>query len=244
MHRQHHMIPSAAMDRHVHLWVYGHYGPPIVVFPSAAGFAHEWDAQGMVAALAPLINAGKIKLYCPESNVSHSWTAKHDPRHRVRAHQVYEQFVMHELLPWIARDCNHEVIPVGTAGCSLGGFYAANFALKYPDRFFYALCMSGRYQMTNFTGGYSNSDIYFNNPIAFTRNLHGEALNHVRRTHLALVCGRGRWEEGCIEETIELGQILQQKGVPCDLDIWGHDSSHQWPWWHRQAVYHLNKRFG
>jgi len=38
--------------------VYGHFGPPVVVFPSAAGFAHEWDRQGMLAVLAPLVDGG------------------------------------------------------------------------------------------------------------------------------------------------------------------------------------------
>ena len=62
------------MGRSVHVWCFGHYGHPVVVFPSAAGFAHEWQAQGMVEALEPMIQAGRIKLYCPESNVAEAWT--------------------------------------------------------------------------------------------------------------------------------------------------------------------------
>ena len=31
------------------------------------------------------------------------------------------------------------------------------------------------------------------------------------------------------------------KGVSHWRDIWGRDSAHQWPWWKRQAVYHLSK---
>ena len=244
MHKRHEMIPSQAMGRHIHVWCYGHFGPPLVVFPSAAGFAHEWDAQGMIEALAPLINAGKLKLYCPESNVSHTWTGKGDPAARVRGHLAYEIFVIKELFPWIAADCNQERIPIGTAGCSLGGFYAANFALKYPRYVNFALAMSGRYQITHFTGGFSNADIYFNNPIAYVSNLAGEHLERVRQTQINLVCGRGAWEEGCIEETIALGEILVKKGIPNEVDIWGADSAHQWPWWRKQAMFHLNKRFG
>ena len=176
MHKRHEMIGSQAMNRHVHVWCYGHYGPPLIVFPSAAGFAHEWDAHGMIDALAPLINAGKLKLYCAESNVSKSWTAKNDPRVRMMHHQAYEQFVIKELMPWIAADCRQEFIRVGVMGCSLGGFYAANFALKFPEHIFWSLAMSGRYLMTNFTQGFSNQDVYFNNPIAFVSNLHGEHL--------------------------------------------------------------------
>ncbi|MDJ0841373.1 MAG: alpha/beta hydrolase-fold protein [Acidobacteriota bacterium] len=244
MHKRHEMIPSRAMGRHIHVWCYGHYGPPLIAFPSAAGFAHEWDAQGMTEVLAPLINGGKLKLYCPESNVSHTWTGKGDPAHRARGHLAYEVFIIKELIPWIAADCHQDQIEVGASGCSLGGFYAANFALKYPEYFNYALAMSGRYQMTHFTGGFSNGDIYFNNPLAYVPNLEGEYLHRVQQTHVSLVCGRGQWEEGCIEETIALGEILKRKEIPNEVDIWGRDSSHQWPWWRRQALYHLGRRYG
>jgi esterase/lipase superfamily enzyme len=105
--------------------------------------------------------------------------------------------------------------------------------------------MSGRYQTTHFTSGYNNSDIYFNNPVAFVSNLQGPYLERVaHHTHLSLVCGQGQWEEGCIEETILLGKILAGKGIPHTLDIWGHDSRHDWDWWRRQAWYHLSNRYG
>jgi len=243
MHKRHEMVPSKVMSRYVHLWCYGHYGAPILVFPSAAGFAHEWDAQGMVDTLAPLINGGKIKLYCTESNVSEAWTRPGQPQHRIRAHMAFETYIVEELAAWIASDCRHERIPIGVTGCSMGGFYAANFALKHPETFNYALSMSGRYNMTHFTAGFSNADVYFNNPMAYVANLEGAYLDRVRQTFVTLVCGRGAWEEGCIEETIALGQILERKGVPCQVDLWGHDSSHEWPWWRRQALYHLGKRY-
>ena len=56
------------MGRGMHLWKYGHFGPPLLVFPSAAGMAHEWEAHGMVEALEPWLETGKLKLYCTETN--------------------------------------------------------------------------------------------------------------------------------------------------------------------------------
>ena len=35
----HEMIPSQPMGRRMHLWRFGHWGTPILVFPSAAGMA-------------------------------------------------------------------------------------------------------------------------------------------------------------------------------------------------------------
>lgn len=246
MRRRHELLDSPAMGRKMHLWCFGHFGAPILVFPSAAGFAHEWDRQSMVEALAPLIDGGKIKLYCPESNVSQTWTDKEThPRVRIQRHLAYEAFILSDLVPAIRRDCHSTGIRIAAAGTSLGAYYAANVALKRPEIFHYALCMSGRYQITHFTGGYSDTDVYFNNPLAYVSNLEGEHLERVRaNTHLTLVCGQGAWEEGCIEETHALANVLAAKGISHHRDIWGHDVSHDWIWWKRQAVLHLNKTFG
>ena len=243
-------VQSPQLGRAVSLWSYGHWGPPLVVFPTAAGFAHEWEAQGMVEALAPWLEAGQLKLYCPESNVAESWTKKeNDPAWRIERHRLYEKFVVETLVPHIREDCNSpagsQAMNLMTAGASLGGFYSANIALKYPEIFRWALCMSGRYLMTHFTEGFSNLEVYLNNPLAYVQGLAGEPLERVRRhTRITLVCGQGPFEEGCIEETQALADLFESKGIPHDRDIWGHDVAHNWVWWKRQAQYHLSRRLG
>ena len=242
----HEMIPSQAMGRRMHLWRYGHWGKPMLVFPSAAGMAHEWDAQGMVETLGDLLAGGRLKLYCTESNVAEAFTRREGhPAWRIQRHLAFERYVLNELVPWIRADCRSADVRLAVAGCSLGAYYAATFALKHPDVFDYALCMSGRYEIRHFTDGFDSPDVYLNNPLAFVRNLDGDDLERVRRgTRLALVCGQGRWEEGCIEETHALGDLLRAKGVPCTKDLWGHDVEHGWNWWRRQARYHLANAFG
>lgn len=246
MKRRHELIQSTAMGRRMNVWCFGHFGQPLLVFPSAAGFAHEWDVQGMVEILEPLIDAGRLKLYCPESNVSQAWTNKTEPLPiRMKAHLAYERFILDDMVPAIRRDCNSESIRIATSGCSLGAMYAANFTLKNPEIFNYALCLSGRYKATHFTGGQTSLEVYYNDPIAYVSNMKGETLERVQRhTFLSMVCGQGPWEEGCIEETQLLCDIFEAKGIPHTRDIWGRDSAHQWDWWHRQAWYHLANRFG
>ncbi|MEM7051324.1 MAG: alpha/beta hydrolase-fold protein [Acidobacteriota bacterium] len=242
----HDLIPSRAMDRSINIWRFGHWGRPLLVFPSAAGMAHEWRAHGMVDTLGSLVGGGKLKLYCTESNVAEAWTRKdHSPEWRIRRHMAFERYVLDDLVPFIRADCRSPKIRIGVTGCSLGAFYAALFALKFPEVFDYALCMSGRYEARNFTDGFSNLDVYFNNPLAFVPSLEGEDLERVRRhTHLTLVCGQGKWEEGCIEETQAMGSLLEAKGISHFRDIWGHDVSHDWEWWQRQARHHLGQRYG
>jgi len=245
MNGRHQLIDSPQLGRQVHIWTYGYYGWPVVVFPSAAGFAHEWQAHGMVDLLDPLLRSGRIKLYCPESNVAEAWTRKEtDPEWRIQRHILYERWVTETLVPWVRADCRTPEIPLATTGCSLGGMYAANFALKYPTTFTWALCMSGRYDVRQINGGHNSQSVYFNNPLAYVPNLQGEALSRIRQnTHVVLVCGRGAFEEGCIEETLALGAVLKQKQIPSETDIWGPESRHDWAWWKKHLTKHMWRRF-
>jgi esterase/lipase superfamily enzyme len=96
-----------------------------------------------------------------------------------------------------------------------------------------------------FADGYQGPDVYFNNPIAYLPGLGGEALERVRRhVHLILVCGQGRWEEGNVEDTQRLSDLLAAKGISHEHDLWGRDVDHEWTWWRRQARYHLSRAFG
>jgi esterase/lipase superfamily enzyme len=240
------MIPSQIMGRHMHMWRFGHYGAPLLAFPSASGMAHEWQAHGMVDALSDLIDRGKLKLYCTESNVAEAWTNRDaDPAWRVQRHMAFERYIVDELVPLIRNDCNSTEIPVAACGTSLGAYYSANFSLKYPEIFRFALCLSGRYDISWLTGGYVNQDIYFNNPISYLPGLDGDELARVRaHAHLVLVCGQGKWEDGNIEDTHRLADALTAKGISHERDLWGPDVSHEWEWWRRQAALHLGRAYG
>lgn len=243
MFRQHDLVPSEHMGRRMHVWRYGHFGPPLLVMPSAAGMAHEWEAHGMVEKLGDYLEGGKLKLYCSESNVAEAWTRKDsDPRWRIQRHMAFERYVVEELVPKIREDCASDSIPIAITGTSLGALYAANFALKFPEIFRWALCLSGRYDVAWLTDGYVDGDVYFSNPVAYVPGLEGDALERVRRnTHLTLVCGQGRWEEGNIEDTHRLADLLEAKGIPHERDLWGHDVDHSWTWWERQTRFHLKR---
>jgi esterase/lipase superfamily enzyme len=246
MESRHQQLPSDSMERSMHLWRFGHFGVPILVLPSAAGMAHEWEHNGGVELLRPLIEGGRIKLYCTESNVGESWTDwGGDPVHRVRRHQAFERYVLDELVPFIRADCRTPDIRIGLAGASLGAFYSANLTLKHPEVFFYALCLSGRYDATYMTNGFSNDDIYYSNPTAFVPNLAGHDLERVRASsHLDLVCGRGAYEGANVDATRDFAEVLAAKGISYRLDLWGREASHQPQWWSRQALLYLGYRFG
>lgn len=246
MHKSFHKFPNHFMGREFYLWSYGHYGQPVLVFPSAAGMAHEWEAEGMIALLTPLINDGKVKLYCPESNVSQTWNSKHThPADFIKTHQAYEHFIVNHIVPWIYHDCRMGKLSLATTGVSMGAYYAVNHTLKYPHIFSTCFGMSGRYEVSSFTHGFSNEDIYFNNPIAYLSNMEGDVLEQVReQCQFILTCGQGAYEDGCLEETVRLGEILQHKGIGVECDIWGPDSVHDWNAWKQHTIKHFSHVIG
>lgn len=242
MSARHLLLDSSALGRKVHLWAFGEVGQPLIVFPSNAGVAHEWQKGGMIDALAPLLRDRRLKIYCAESNVSRSFSGEGSLTERMAHHRAYERFVTETLVPFIRHDCGLPHVRMLASGCSMGALYSSIFTLKHPELFKGALCLSGRYRAASFGRGDYNDDLYFNDPLAFVPNLSGNELERVRRqVHLTLVVGRGRFEDGCIPETLEMGGALRDKGIPHHLAVWGHDSRHDYPWWQRQVRHYLHQ---
>jgi esterase/lipase superfamily enzyme len=226
------------------LVAYGHYGRPILVFPSEQGRAWDFENNGMVGAVADLIDAGRVKLYCVDSADAHSWSNRDVPtEERARRHDGYEQWVLNEVVPWIERDCGGRQ-EIATVGASLGAYHAVNIALRHADLFPFAMGLSGNYDPTAwYSWGEQGDATYFHNPLAYLANLHGDHLDWLReRLSLLLVVGQGSWEvdpTGALPSTHALAALLRDKGIRHELDVWGHDIPHDWPSWRAQLRHHL-----
>lgn len=246
MQRRYETLTSPALKRSMELLLFGHLGPPLLAFPSAGGRFYDWENQGMVEAARPWLEAGKLRLVCVDS-IDHEAWLNHGADVAVRAqrHRAYEAHILNDVVPFVRSACDAAEGGIAVTGCSLGAYHAANFALKFPQTFNYALCMSGRYDLEAVIGPSASPDVYFNNPVAYVQHLHGDALDVVRdNTHLALVCGQGAWEDKCLAETHRLANALAAKGISHERDLWGHDVEHHWYWWKRQLVYYLGKALG
>jgi esterase/lipase superfamily enzyme len=199
----------------------------------------------MVDAVADLLDGGQVKLYCVDSYDDRSWSDRSIPlEERARRHGAFESWILDQVTPWIHDDCGG---PRGmiTTGTSLGAFHAANFTLKRGDLFPRALCLSGNYDPSTWRAwGERGEATYFNNPIDYVTGLHGDHLDWLRsRVHLTLVCGQGMWEDttGALNSTKALAGLLAGAGIPHDLDLWGYDVAHDWPWWRKQFDHHLHR---
>ncbi len=223
---------------------YGHFGRPVLAFASDSGRAEDYESNGLIGAVANLIEDGRVKVYCIDSFEADSWRRSDlQLEMRAREHQRFEDFVTNDVVPFIYGDCGG-ARDILTTGCSFGAFHAASFTLKRGDLFPEAICLSGAYDMSKIGWGEKGDAFYFNNPVDYVANLHGEHLDWLRRrVHLTLVAGQGSWEDesasGALPSTLRLAGLLSEKQIPHTLDVWGHDSAHDWPWWQRQLSVHL-----
>ena len=63
MQRQFEEFYSPAVGRNMKVLAFGHYGAPMIAFPSGGGEFHDFEDNGMIDAVAPLIEDGKLKMF-------------------------------------------------------------------------------------------------------------------------------------------------------------------------------------
>ena len=203
---------------------YGHWGRAVLAFPSQQGHCRQYEDFGMVDAVAPLVDAGRLKLYCVDSYDSWSWHQDALPLvERARRHATYEAWIVDRVVPFVHDDLRGAA-EILVTGVSFGAYHAANFALKRADLFPLAICQSGVYNVSVVGWGERADAVYFNNPMDYVVNLHGDHLDWLRsRVRLLLVAGRGMWEDttGALAGTEQFAGVLRDKGIPHELDVWG-----------------------
>jgi esterase/lipase superfamily enzyme len=223
---------------------HGHYGRPLLAFPSEGGSAADFEGNGMLDAIRDLVDAGRVSVFAVDSWDGWTWSANEIPTdERSARHSAYHSWIEHAVVPWIA-DQTSEEPEVITFGVSLGAYHAVQFALQRADLAPLAIGLSGNYDPTTWNSwGDLGDATYFANPTAYVPGLHGDHLDWLReRLSILLVVGEGPFEvspTGALPSTRAFAELLWDKGIRHELDVWGHDSAHDWPWWQRQLAHHL-----
>jgi esterase/lipase superfamily enzyme len=221
---------------------YGHWGRPVLVFPSEQGNCAQYEDFGMVDAVGDLVEGGRVKLYCVDSYDGWTWHDRSVPlEERARRHGVYESWILERVVPFIRDDTGGQG-DIAVTGVSFGAYHAANFALKRADLFPLAICQSGVYDVSAVGWGERGDAVYFNNPMDNVEHLHGGHLEWLRsQLSILLVVGSGQWEDttGARASTEAFAGRLHDKGLRAELDVWGPEYPHDWPSWRAQLAHHL-----
>lgn len=224
---------SDRLGREVTLVRWGHFGQPVLVFPTAGGDAEEIERMHLVRAVQPLLDAGRIKLYSCDSVAGKALLAREgNAHHQMALQNRFHQYVRHEVAPAIRNDCNAPDTDIWAAGASIGAFHAVAMVCRFPDLFGRALAMSGTYDLRRFydaaTDGFSN-DFWVSSPIHFVPTLAGPHLTKLRERFILMASGEGRAE--AISESFAMAKVLGRQGIPNRVDRWGTDWHHDWPTW-------------
>jgi esterase/lipase superfamily enzyme len=243
MNREIHEWHSPRLNKNMEIAVYGHFGFALLLLPTAAADYLEYERFQLIDALKPSIEAGKIKVFSINSINSEAWlNNRMHPRHKAMRHQQFNEYVENEVVPFIRTHTSADT-PIITAGASLGALHAANMFFRRPDLFSGTIAMSGVYDLTAYTKGYYDEDVYFNSPCHYLPNLNDEAiLNRLRNSgRIHLMSGSGAYEDPGASRN--LSGILASKGINHHLDIWGEDIRHDWPTWRAMLPYVVEQKF-
>lgn len=241
MNIEYHKWWSDHLNQDMEFKVYGHAGKPVIVFPCQGGRFYDWEDFRMIDAIHWFIDEGKIQVFSMDSIDRQSWANWNaHPADRARRHENYDQYIIHEIVPYIQNRAIPEQKMLVT-GCSMGGYHSGNFFFRHPDIFDTMLAISGPFSLKIFIGDYMDENVYFNSPLSYLPNLCDNwYLDRYRQGNIIVGCGQGAWEERMLSDTLMLKKILEDKGIPAWIDLWGYDVNHDWPWWHKMVPYFLS----
>lgn len=230
---------SPAIGREMSVARWGHFGKPVIFFPTGGGDFLDVERFLMVRALQPLIEAGRIKLYAPESVCRFTWADRDAPPRRKSYFQArYDEYIVQELLPWMRHDSAETTERFVATGCSIGAYNALNAATKHPEAFELMVGMSGTYVLDRRMNGYWDEDYYYNSPVQFLPGLTGPALDQLRTSTFVLALGR-HYENP--DYTNKIAGVLAARGIPHRVEVWSGNSGHDWPTWRTMLPLFLDR---
>lgn len=227
---------SNTLSRDINVEIIGHWGHPILMFPSSGGKYNQNSDFGLNGSVKQFLEEGRIKLYNVETLDMDSFYADHlSSEIMIHNYELYMQFLKNEMIPYIQKECN--VHRIAVAGVSFGGFHAANTAFRFPDLISHLFTMSGVFSIRNFTPMSDDMRIYYNCPVEFVQN-DDEPWKY---NHMKIVLSTSDWDS-CQPKNAKMAGVLESKGIPYwyDEKKW---IEHDWPLWKMVFPEYISRYF-
>lgn len=234
---------SERLQKEMPIATYGYYGFALLLVPTAAADFLEYERFQLMDTLKPFIEAGKVKVFSINSINNESWLNNEvHPQHKTYRHKQFNSYVYEEVIPFIRNSTSADT-PVITCGASFGALHGMNLFLKRPDLINGVIAMSGVYDLAEYTKGYFDDDVYFNSPQHYMPNLTDhETLEGIRQSaHIHIFSGSGAYEDP--DASRSFANILYNKGINYELDVWGNEWRHDWETWRAVLPHYLETRF-
>ena len=213
---------SRMLGRDMEFKVYGHAGTPVLALPARGGRFYDWENNGMPDAIAPLLNEGKVQLFC--------------------------NYLTSELAPRILtlNGAKKDTL-LWAVGVDTGAYQAVNCRLRRPGVFAGAIGLSGLYDVRRFLGNAADDLVLRNAPLAYLAEdglVDKKLLAKAEENALLLCAGQGSYEGDALVDTQAMADALTDCGLPVHLEVWGSDVSHDWYWWGKELNLFAARVFG
>lgn len=234
---------SPALQKDMPIAAYGDYGFALLLVPTAAADYLEYERFQLMDTLAPYINSGKVRIFSINSINNESWLNNEmQGEHKAIRQNQFNEYIFNEVVPFIKTSTSAET-PIITCGASFGALHSMNLFLKRPDLIDGVIAMSGVYDLTEYTKGFYDEQVYFNSPSHYIPNLNDEwNLNHIRKSnHIHILTGSGDYEDP--QASRNFSGVLNSKGINHNLDVWGTEWKHDWPTWRAMLPAYMELKF-
>ena len=234
---------SPSLQKDMPIVTYGTYGFSLLMVPTAGADFLEYERFQLINELAPFINSGKCKVFSVDSINKESWMNNDmQGEHKAIRHNEFNQYIFNEVIPFI-KNCTSWNTPVYICGASLGALHSMNLFLKRPDLLNGVIAMSGVYDLTEYTKGFFDEQVYYNSPMHYMPNLTDHyILEQIRSSgRIYILSGEGEYEAP--EAGRAFAGVLYNKGINYELSIWGHEWKHDWPTWRAMLPLWIDTRF-
>jgi esterase/lipase superfamily enzyme len=224
---------------------WGHFGAPVVIFPTAGGDFEEIERFQLVAALGALIDGGRIKVYSVDALAVRAWLAANtSPQECLGLQERYNSFLYEDVLQRVRLDCQNDRIEPVLVGASLGAVAAVSTLCRHPESFRAAIGLSGVYRSVHGVVGSTHvgcawefargagdpgSGAWRQDETGYLATLAGPQLERLRQRPIILGSGAGDYENPAASK--HLADALGSKGVACRLELWGPARDHTWSTW-------------
>jgi esterase/lipase superfamily enzyme len=206
---------------------WGHYGTPLLLFPTAGGDFEEVERFYLVRALAPLIDAGRIKVFSVDGVAARVWLrGTQSSAECLRAQSAYEAYIDQDVVPLIRRDLRSDGVEIIAAGAAIGARSAVSCVCRRPDVFRVGLAMSGIYDLSRFLKSDYPPEPRALSPLHDPPTLEEGIRANRSRRFIHVATGEGDYEDP--DGSRRLANQLAAMGIPHRLDLWGRQFAHQW----------------
>jgi esterase/lipase superfamily enzyme len=225
---------SECLHRDMEFLIFGDRGTPVIFFPTRTARFYDYENWRIIDSISDKIKAGLLQVYCMDSNDLESFYCNfRHPSQKIIRHMQYEQYILHEVLPFIHKKNPNPFVIV--AGCSLGAYHAINIAFRHPQLFGKVVGMSGRFDLTLQTdkfpdlfNSFTDENIYYHMPSKFIPDLNDDKMiSQLKKMEIILAVGK---EDPFRRNNEFLHQQLLNKGIPNSLYLWEGEAHRSRDW--------------